>query len=252
PNLTFTVGGGWEPESWYYAQTNPGVWTVSFPLDRAYTGTAYLTVSTAMQQGGRPTVAVNGNTADITGSLPSNNDSTIARQADRSGFPRLSTLSFPASLLVAGANTVTFTHGSASAAGSGPGWDTLVLEVDEGAPPAAAQLAGSAVLVANDASSATWRLTVTNTGTGAANDVRLNAVVWRDPRRAGSDPALAVAGRDPNKFPVPVAAAIPPGGSATAEVTVDAAQGGAASDVLIQFSANGGRARGIAAAMRQP
>ena len=251
-NLTFTVGADWEPESWYYAQTNPGVWTVSFTLDRGYSGTAYLTVSTAMQQGGRPTVAVNGNTADITGALPSNNDSTIARQADRSGFPRLSTLSFPASLLVAGANIVTFTHGSASAAGTGPGWDTLVLEVDEGAPPLAAQLAGSAVLVANDASSATWRLTVTNNGTGAANDVRLDAVVWRDPRRAGSDPAPAVAGRDPNKFPVPVAAAIARGGSATAEVTVDAAQGGAASDVLIQFSANGGRARGIAAAMRQP
>ena len=249
-SLTFSVGADWEPESWYYAQTNPGVWTVSFALDRAYSGTAYLTVSTAMQQGGRPVVAVNGNTADIAGSLPSNNDSTIARQADRSGFPRLSTLSFPASLLVVGANTVTFTHGSASAAGTGPGWDTLVLEVDGASPPA--QLEGSAVLVANDASSATWRLTVANTGAGAANDVRLDAVVWRDPRRAGSDPGPAVAGRDPNKFPVPVTAAIPPGGSATAEVTVDAAQGGAASDVLIQFSANGGRARGIAAAMRQP
>ena len=181
--LTFTVGTDWEPEGWYYAQTNPGVWTVSFTLARAYTGTAYLTVSTAMQQGGRPTVAVNGDSADITGSLPANNDSTIARQADRSGFPRVATLSFPASLLVVGANTVTFTHGSASAAGTGPGWDTIVLEVDEGAVAPRAQLAAHTALAAHDGQNATWRLTITNTGAGEARDVRLDAVVWRQPRR---------------------------------------------------------------------
>lgn len=39
-DLRFTVGGSWEPEDWYYAQTNAGTWTVSFPLDRAYGGIA--------------------------------------------------------------------------------------------------------------------------------------------------------------------------------------------------------------------
>ncbi len=248
--LTFTVGADWEPEDWYYAQTNPGVWTVSFPLDRPYAGTAYLTVSTAMQQGGRPTVAVNGNSADITGALPSNNDSTIARQADRSGFPRLATLSFPASLLVVGANALTFTHGSASAAGTGPGWDTLVLEVDEGAAAPRARLEGRAVLAGHDGQNATWRLTITNTGAGEAHDVRLDAVVWRQPRRGESDIGPAVAGRDPNKFPVPVSASIASGQSATVEVTAAVATGGAASDVLIEFSADGGLTRGIAAATR--
>jgi rhamnogalacturonan endolyase len=223
---------------------------VSFSLSRAYAGTAYLTVSTAMQQGGRPTVAVNGNSADVTGSLPANNDSTIARQADRSGFPRVATLSFPASLLVPGENTVTFTHGAASAAGTGPGWDTLKLEVDEGVPAPAARLSGRAVLAADDGRNATWRLTVTNAGSGEARDVRLDAVVWREPRRAGSDPGPVVTGRDPNRFPVPVAASIAPGGSAAADVTVAAARGGASSDVLVQFSADGGLTRGIAAALR--
>ncbi len=248
--LTFTVGTDWEPEGWYYAQTNPGVWTVSFTLARAYTGTAYLTVSTAMQQGGRPTVAVNGDSADITGSLPANNDSTIARQADRSGFPRVATLSFPASLLVVGANTVTFTHGSASAAGTGPGWDTLVLEVDEGAVAPRAQLAAHTALAAHDGQNATWQLTITNTGAGEARDVRLDAVVWRQPRADGADIGPAVAGRDPNRFPVPVAASIAAGESATVEMTAAVARGGAASDVLIEFSADGGLTRGIAAATR--
>lgn len=236
--LTFTIGTDWEPEGWYYAQTNPGVWTVAFDLDRTYSGTAYLTVSTAMQQGGRPTVAVNGNAADITGTLPANNDSTIARQADRSGFPRLATLSFPASLLVAGANTVTFAHGSASAAGTGPGWDTLVLEIDEGSVPAPAQLVGRAELIAPR----TWRLTITNTGAGPANDVRLTGLSWQG---LGNDTPPVVDGRDPNAFPVPVVASLAPGESATIQISVESHD---SRPVLVEFSANGGRARGLTAA----
>jgi rhamnogalacturonan endolyase len=52
-----------------------------------------------------------------------------------------------------------------------------------------------------------------------------------------------VTGRDPNKFPVPVAGSIPPGGSATVEITVDATgslarRGG----VVVTVTAGGGRA----------
>ena len=111
--LTYNIGSSWEPKDWYYAQTNGGTWTINFNLPRLYTGTAYLTVSTSLQSGSRPTVAVNGSSSGITGTLPSNNDSTIARQADRSGYPRLATLSFPASWLVVGANTITLTRGGA-------------------------------------------------------------------------------------------------------------------------------------------
>jgi rhamnogalacturonan endolyase len=241
--LNFTIGENWEPTDWYYAQTQGGTWTTTFTLDRAYTGTAYLTVSTAMQSGSRPTVAVNGSSAVITGSLPSNNDSTIARQADRSGYPRIGVLTFPASALVVGTNTLTLTRGAGSAGGNGLGWDTLVLEVDEDTAPPAAKLSGSAVVTARSVRSATWRVTVRNTGQGAANDVRLDAVNWRTGLRDELAAPPTVTGRDPNKFPVPVIGSIPPGGSATAEVTVDATGTllGLGLGVVVTVTANGGR-----------
>ena len=103
-DLTFTIGSSWEPEDWYYAQTNAGTWTITFDLDRVPDGTCCLTVATSMQQSSPPTVAVNGTA--VSGSLPDNNDSTIARQADRSGQPRTAILSFPGSALQSGSNKI--------------------------------------------------------------------------------------------------------------------------------------------------
>ena len=183
-DLTFTIGQSWEATDWYYAQTNPGTWTISFQLDRAVHGTAYLTVATSMQQSGAPTVAVNGNSTAITGALPNNNDSTIARQADRSGYPRTAVLTFPGNLLVSGNNEITLTHGAATAAGTGPGWDTLVLEVDEGAAAAAAP-AHLLATATTSSSGQTLSVKVRNVGTGAAHDVRLASVDRR--ARQGGD-----------------------------------------------------------------
>ncbi|HKU11463.1 MAG TPA: polysaccharide lyase family protein [Sinomonas sp.] len=228
-DLTFTIGQSWEPTDWYYAQTNRGTWTVRFALERAFTGTAYLTVATAMQQGGAPTVAVNGNSSAITGALPNNNDSTIARQADRSGYPRTAVLSFPASLLVAGENTITFAHGAPAPAGKGPGWDTLVLEVDEGAPSAAAKLTASLAKTYSGGAT-TWALTVRNDGPGTARDVRIHAV------STPSGKPAQVIGRDPSKFAVPVAAVLAPGASTVTQITV---AGG--SPIAVTLSADGGR-----------
>ncbi|MCH6468644.1 polysaccharide lyase family protein [Sinomonas terrae] len=228
-DLTFTIGQSWEPTDWYYAQTNRGTWTVKFTLERAYTGTAYLTVATAMQQGGAPIVAVNGNTTAITGTLPSNNDSTIARQADRSGYPRTALLSFPAGLLVAGENTITFAHGSPAPAGKGPGWDTLILEVDDGAQPASAKLTAS-VAKTYSGGTTTWQLTVRNEGPATAHDLRLQAIT------APSGQPAQIIGRDPSKFAVPVAAALTPGASTTAQITV---AGGL--PITVALTADGGR-----------
>jgi hypothetical protein len=63
---------------------------------------------------------------------------------------------------------------------------------------------------------------------------------------AGSGAAPAITSRDPNRFPVPVIANIPPGGSATVDVQLDftAVSSSASFDVSVPFSANGGRARG--------
>jgi rhamnogalacturonan endolyase len=247
-DLNFTIGNSWEPKDWYYAQTQPGTWTISFNLDRTYSGTGFLTVSSSMQQGSAPTVAINGDTADITGTLPNNNDSTIVRQADRSGYPRLATLSFPASLLQVGLNTVTLTRGAGTAAGNGLGWDTFLMEVDENVAPAPAQLAGEIVATSGASGANVWTLKITNSGAGAANDVRLDGFTFT--QTAGPSTMPAITSRDPNVFPVPIVASIPSGGSATVDVLVDfkGPPGAAVFDVTIPFSANGGRVRGAIAA----
>lgn len=237
-DLTFEVGSGWEPEDWFYAQTNGGTWTARFTVDRAYTGTVFLTASSSMQQGSRPAVALNGVAA--TGALPGNNDSTIARQADRSGFPRLAVLTFPADVLQVGVNALTLTRGAGGPAGSGPGWDTLVLEVDETTAPAAARLVGEVTRVERGPSEQVWTIRIANVGAGSANDVRLDGFAMRAP--AGR---ARIAGRDPNRFPVPVAATLPPGGAATTEVTVVDQPPGVGLEVTVPFSANGGRVRGV-------
>jgi rhamnogalacturonan endolyase len=241
-NLTFRVGTSWEPRDWYYAQTNAGTWTVEFDLDRTYAGTGYLTVSSSLQSGNRPTVAVNGNTTDVTGTLPANNDSTIGRQADRSGFPRLATLSFPASLLRTGTNTVTFTRGGT---GGGMGWDTIVLEVDEPVAPPPAALTARIVDVdrpPGPPGPTVWTVEVANAGPGAAGDVRLDGLAPVTPARHKQTPP-AVSGRDPNRFPVPVAATIAAGATATVEVTVDFTGTPELfqTPMRLSFSANGGR-----------
>jgi rhamnogalacturonan endolyase len=247
-DLDFTIGESWEPTDWYYAQTNAGTWTITFGLDRPYQGTAYLTVSTAMQSGKAPRVAVNGSTAVVVNSLPGNNDSTIARQADRSGYFRQAVLSFPADALQVGVNTITLTRGTSGPAGDGLGWDTFVLEVAEPTAPPAAKLRAEVVGVSGTAEAVTWTVRVTNKGRGAANDVRLTGVQRLG--RWGAGEPVPVSGRDPRRFPVPVAAALAPGASTTIAVTTGPT-GPAGSDprpFTFRFGANGGRATATATA----
>ena len=212
-DLTFTIGSSWEPEDWYYAQTNAGTWTITFDLDRVPDGSCYLTVATSMQQSSPPTVAVNGSA--VTGTLPANNDSTIARQADRSGQPRTAVLSFPGSALQVGSNTITLTRGAGTDAGNGLGWDTLVLEADESSTPPVARLAATILNATDRDDQRVWRIKITNTGHGAARDVRLSGL--GDQR--GTTPV--VLGRDPNRFPVPVSGRLAAGASVVATVRTD-------------------------------
>ncbi|MGI8457162.1 MAG: hypothetical protein ACR2LI_03480 [Propionibacteriaceae bacterium] len=123
-------------------------------------------------------------------------------------------LSFPAALLVAGDNTITCTHGFAAAAGTGPGWDTLVLEVDEGTTPAVARLTASLTRVHPDRSGHAWAVAVRNRGKGPAHDVNVTAV--RDRKGA----AVPVTGTDPGPFPTPVCAVLGAGEATTYGIEV--------------------------------
>jgi rhamnogalacturonan endolyase len=242
-NLTWTVGSSWEPENWYYAQTNAGAWTIAFNLDRTYTGTAFLTVSTSMQQGGAPTVTVNG-AGGLTGTIPNNNDSTIARQADRSGFPRRAVITFPASRLVVGTNTIRLNKTSGGGAGTGPGWDTLLLEADETTPPAPAALTASIRRITGTASAPIWTFHLDNSG-GAANDARLeNLTLTQSDGVTPATPQLL--GRDPSRFAVPLGN-VPAGGSIDYDLALNFASVpfDAKYTLALAVSANGGRARTI-------
>ncbi|MBP0461734.1 polysaccharide lyase family protein, partial [Streptomyces montanisoli] len=245
-DLTFTIGESWEPEDWYYAHPNTGTWTIRFPLDRVPDGTAYLTVSSSMQQGTPPAVTVNGTSAGIAGALPAHNDSTIGRQADRSGYPRLAVLTFPGSMLVEGDNTISFTNAppaglhtlAVEPTSRGFGWDTIVLETDGGEPARPARLTGRVTARGSARGTTTWVIEIANHGSGPANDVRLDGL-------RSQHGAVRTADRDPNAFPVPVAARIPAGGraSVTVRVTGPLAHG---ARLTASFHANGGRATGTA------
>ena len=126
-NLTYTIGQSRPANDWYYAQTQVGTWTVNFNLRNTYSGTAHLTVALAGMSR-TPTVQVGVNGSAVT-TLPSYaNDQTIYRDANQSGYYHLVPISFPASLLKAGANTVTFQTTSVPS-GGGTMYDTIKLEV---------------------------------------------------------------------------------------------------------------------------
>jgi rhamnogalacturonan endolyase len=125
-NLTYTIGSSTPANNWYYAQTQVGTWTVNFNLSQAYSGTAHLTVALAgATRTAAVTVAVNGTSI---GSYPSfTNDSAIYRSANQSGYYHLIPLSFAASLLKTGSNSITFQMTSVSG-GGGVMYDTVKLE----------------------------------------------------------------------------------------------------------------------------
>ena len=127
-NLTYTIGQSNPATDWYYAQTQVGTWAVDFNLKHTYTGNGHLTVALAgMSRLAAITVAVNGTPI---GNFPAyNNDAAIYRSANQSGYYHLIPLTFPASLLQSGANTVTFQATNVSF-GGGAMYDTIKLDVD--------------------------------------------------------------------------------------------------------------------------
>ena len=124
-DYTFTVGASNTSTNWAYAQTNGGVWTIEWDSPGGYTGTAALSVSASLSQGGSPTVSLNG--VRMSGAMPNGQDSTLSRQAIMSGHRMLSILTADASGIVQGRNTLTFSR--ASGGGGGMGYDVLVLNV---------------------------------------------------------------------------------------------------------------------------
>ena len=243
-DLTFTIGTSYEPTDWFYAQTQGGTWTVRFSLPSAPApaDTAFLTVAASMTDGDSPTVAVNGDASGISGAVPSGGDSTLSRQAVRSGFPRVGVLTFSAARLKQGDNTITFTRSAARANNNtGMGYDTVKLQVAGAAAKAGVAPAlriANASLVAGVAGAATRtvRIAVANAGGEHALCARLDAFA-----PAHGSRFVFVDGHDPAIFPLPLGNVLGGGGGAHIDVLLRAEDAIEGTSVLVRVSADGGR-----------
>lgn len=105
-NLTYKVGTSTEEENWYYAQGKNGTWTIQFDCPETYSGDAHLTISAAGVTNS-PKLAIGVNGSNVANWAPSPNDAGIYRSAVLGGRHRLYTISFPASKLRKGTNSLT-------------------------------------------------------------------------------------------------------------------------------------------------
>ena len=248
-DLNFTVGKSYEARDWYYAQTQGGTWSVIFPVAEAITGsTARLTVSASLTDGSAPSVTVNGNR--VSGSLPDNRDSTLSRQAVRSGYPRLAVLTFPTAWLHVGDDNVMAFSRPAAAGGdnnTGMGWDTVKLQVPSsrshrvGGDKAKLTVTSVRVLSAHE-----LQITVRNDGPVAAMCTRLAGLsLVGGIVGALTSPAASLIfsnNMDPARFPLPLG--VVPGGGGSTSVTVrvdnDMSQWTGRAHFQLRISADGG------------
>ena len=126
-NLTYTIGSSSAANDWYYAQAQVGTWNINFTLSQTFSGTGHLTIALAgATRTANVTVLVNGTSV---GNYPSfTNDAAIYRSANQSGYYHLIPLSFSASLLKSGSNTIALNMTSVSG-GGGAMYDFIKLEV---------------------------------------------------------------------------------------------------------------------------
>ena len=129
-DLTYIVGKSKPADDWYFCQSKKGgTWTVEFNLDKEYQGDAHLTVSAAGVSL-RPNLSVKVNGQEVGKLIYDNGDGGLYRSAVQSGVHNLQVVTFPASLLKKGKNTLSFTMVSIKEKG-GLLWDCLKLEADK-------------------------------------------------------------------------------------------------------------------------
>lgn len=127
-NLEYVIGSSNPAKDWYNAQTTNGVWTVTFNLDKTYSGNAKFTASIAgVSNSPKITVGVNGSNK---GSWSLKDDGSLRRSATQAGRHRVESVTFPASSLKVGANKLTLTASSCKS-GTGVLYDCIKLEAGE-------------------------------------------------------------------------------------------------------------------------
>lgn len=124
-NLNYIIGTSKPENDWYYAQTKAGTWTVTFNNPKVQTGNAILSASIA-GVGNTPNVDVYINGVKKT-TWSFLNDASVYRSAVLGGKHGVKLLTFPASSLVVGQNTVKFTISNLGSRG-GVIYDCIKLE----------------------------------------------------------------------------------------------------------------------------
>jgi rhamnogalacturonan endolyase len=120
--VTYTVGADDSARVWNYSNVDTSPWTVNFTMATAASGKARLYVALAANEGGTLTVTVNDTQVGML--VPQNQSDAVIRLGSH-GYFWDGQILFDASLLKAGANTLTI-RGS----GDALEWDYLRLEAD--------------------------------------------------------------------------------------------------------------------------
>lgn len=127
-NLNYVIGTSKPEDDWYYAQTKVGSWTVTFNNSVAQTGNAVLTASIA-GAANTPKIDIYVNGVKKT-NWSFTNDASVYRSAVLGGRHCLKTLTFPASELIVGQNTIKFNMTSVGSRG-GVIYDCIKLEAGD-------------------------------------------------------------------------------------------------------------------------
>ncbi|HYV38163.1 MAG TPA: polysaccharide lyase family protein [Gemmataceae bacterium] len=110
PNgVNFIIGKSKERTDWNFAQFPGTTWKIQFDMNEMPKGKATLTVAVA-GAAGSPSVTVLANGAKV-GSLKYDNDSSVPRSGNQAGRYRLNYVTFDASVLKQGQNTVSLQMG---------------------------------------------------------------------------------------------------------------------------------------------
>lgn len=125
--LLYTIDGNKQKGNWYYAQTKPGTWKIAFSNEDKLSGKAVLTIAMA-GVAKNPVLEVYVNDQKAASLNKLGNDASVYRSAIAGGYYQQHAITFDASLLKQGVNTISLTLPNVKQ-GGGIMYDAIKLEL---------------------------------------------------------------------------------------------------------------------------
>jgi rhamnogalacturonan endolyase len=126
-NLVYTIDGNKQASNWYYAQTQPGTWKISFTNETKLNGKAVLTIAMA-GVAKNPLLEIYVNEEKIASLNKLGNDASVYRSAIAGGYYQQHAITFDAALLKQGMNTISLSLPNVKH-GGGIMYDAIKLEL---------------------------------------------------------------------------------------------------------------------------